>query len=113
MEANKANTIFLQYKDLVPSDKSLMLKTALNNAGDDKYDNLIVVKTYSGTNVILFSVFLGSLGIDRFYIGDIGMGIAKLLLGWVTFGIWPLVDIFFCYKRAKEKNLQNILLSLQ
>jgi len=40
----------------------------------------------------LLSFFLGGLGVDRFYLGNIGMGVAKLLLGWLTFGIWPLVD---------------------
>ena len=34
----------------------------------------------------------GGLGVDRFYLGNIGMGVAKLLVGWLTFGIWPLVD---------------------
>jgi hypothetical protein len=40
----------------------------------------------------LLSFFLGGLGIDRFYLGNIGMGVAKLLVGWLTAGIWPLVD---------------------
>jgi len=40
----------------------------------------------------LLSFFLGGLGIDRFYLGNIGMGVAKLFLGWLTLGIWPLVD---------------------
>lgn len=40
----------------------------------------------------LLSFFLGGLGVDRFYLGNIGMGVAKLLVGWMTFGIWPLVD---------------------
>jgi len=41
----------------------------------------------------LLSFFLGVFGIDRFYLGNIGMGVAKLLLGWATAGIWPLVDL--------------------
>lgn len=41
-------------------------------------------------------------------IGDIGLGVAKLLLGWLTFGIWPLIDIFLCYKKAKEYNYQKL-----
>nr|WP_277626408.1 TM2 domain-containing protein [Arsenicicoccus piscis] len=41
---------------------------------------------------LLISFFLGALGIDRFYLGYIGLGVAKLFLGWLTFGIWPLID---------------------
>jgi len=40
----------------------------------------------------LLSFFLGGLGVDRFYLGNIGMGVAKLLVGWLTAGIWPLID---------------------
>ena len=46
----------------------------------------------SRTVASLLSFFLGGLGIDRFYLGNIGMGVAKLLLGWLTLGIWPLID---------------------
>lgn len=41
---------------------------------------------------ILLSFFLGTLGIDRFYLGHVGLGIAKLLLSWMTLGIWQLID---------------------
>lgn len=41
---------------------------------------------------LLLSIFLGTLGIDRFYLGDTGAGIGKLLtLGGC--GIWAIIDI--------------------
>ncbi|MBX3100061.1 MAG: NINE protein [Salinibacterium sp.] len=46
----------------------------------------------SRTAASLLSFFLGGFGIDRFYLGNIGTGVAKLLLGWATAGIWPLID---------------------
>jgi TM2 domain-containing membrane protein YozV len=42
--------------------------------------------------LLLLSIFLGELGIDRFYVGKIGTGILKLItLGGC--GIWWLIDL--------------------
>jgi len=41
---------------------------------------------------LLLSIFLGYLGIDRFYLGQTGQGVGKLLtLGGC--GIWSLIDL--------------------
>ncbi len=41
---------------------------------------------------LLLSILIGSLGVDRFYMGHVGLGILKL----ITFGglgIWWLIDL--------------------
>ncbi|CAN5133796.1 hypothetical protein BH09ACT5_BH09ACT5_13280 [soil metagenome] len=50
------------------------------------------VSPKSRTVASILGFFLGGLGVDRFYLGNIGLGVAKLLVGWLTLGIWPLVD---------------------
>ena len=44
------------------------------------------------TTALLLSIFLGGLGIDRFYLGYTGIGILKLLTAG-CFGILGLIDI--------------------
>ena len=46
----------------------------------------------SRTVASILGFFLGMLGIHRFYLGNIGMAVAMLLVGWLTFGIWPFID---------------------
>jgi len=47
---------------------------------------------------LLLSIFLGGIGIDRFYLGYTGLGIAKLLtLGGC--GVWSLIDLILIAMR--------------
>ena len=54
--------------------------------------------------LVLLSFFLGCLGVDRFYVGQTGLGIAKLLtIGGC--GIWALIDfIFILLGKFKDKD---------
>lgn len=47
-----------------------------------------------------FAFFLGGFGVDRFIRGQIGLGVCKLLFGWLTLGIWPLVDFIIAVTKA-------------
>ena len=57
---------------------------------------------------LILSLLVGGLGIDRFYIGDTGLGIAKLLTCGGC-GIWTIVDYFLIMKRTKEKNFEKLM----
>ncbi len=53
--------------------------------------------------ILILSVFLGSWGIDRFMIGDMGMGILKLLTLGLCGILW-LIDLFLIRGKVDEFN---------
>lgn len=57
---------------------------------------------------LLLSIFLGSLGVDRFYMGYVGLGILKLItMGGC--GIWWLIDvILIATKSLRDANGQPL-----
>ena len=50
--------------------------------------------------------FLGLFGGHRFYLGNIGYATAMLLAGWLTCGLWWLLDVFFISKRLHTSILK-------
>jgi TM2 domain-containing membrane protein YozV len=64
------------------------------------------MKKYSTRNwtvLFLLSFLLGSLGVDRFYMGKVGTGFLKLITCGGFF-IWTLVDFLsICFNQMKDK----------
>jgi TM2 domain-containing membrane protein YozV len=63
------------------------------------------VKKDRGT-VLILSVLLGTAGVDRFMIGDLGMGLLKLFTAGLCGILW-LIDIFTIRGRVDDLNRKN------
>jgi TM2 domain-containing membrane protein YozV len=56
---------------------------------------------------LLMSLFFGTLGVDRFIMGHIFLGILKLITAG-GFGIWWLIDVILIASRYQFKNINWI-----
>lgn len=81
-----------------------LLKKDLSNEERMQFDVQMCTQRKGPTIALILSILLGALGIDRFYIGDIGLGVGKLLtLGGL--GIWALVDWFLIMSATRRRNM--------
>ena len=60
------------------------------------------------TMMFLIAFFLGAYGVDRFMLGETGLGAAKLLTCGGC-GIWSLIDLFTVGGRTRKYNANKIL----
>jgi TM2 domain-containing membrane protein YozV len=86
---------------LLPAIRDQLLKL-----DDSKFIQLQAANLKDPTIVLIISILGGNLGIDRFYIGDTGLGIAKLLTCG-GLGIWAIVDWFLIMGRTRDVNMQK------
>lgn len=74
---------------------------------ESRWTSIQMLQLKDPTTSLIISLFGGSLGIDRFYIGDTGLGIAKLLTCG-GFYIWTIIDWFLIMGVTREKNMEML-----
>ena len=86
------------------------IRQTLEQIGPQKASQALAMEYKDPTVALCLSLicFLGVSGIDRFYIGDIGLGVGKLITGGGC-GIWALIDLFLIMGATKEKNYQKFM----
>ena len=86
----------------------VLLKDRLTAMDDSKFTLVSSVEMKDPMTLLLVSIFLGSLGVDRFMLGHVGLGIVKLLTLGLC-GIWTLIDWFIIQGKTKERNFVELL----
>lgn len=108
MDQNKIDMYIMTNQKYFPAEKIMYIKEKLTAMDESKFTMLQTIDMKDPTTILLVSIFLGSLGIDRFMLGDTGMGILKLLTCGVC-GILTIIDWFTVSKKTKELNFNNIM----
>ena len=75
---------------------------------DDQIQRLMYVQLKEPTTYLLISIFIGQLGIDRFLLGDVGMGILKLLTGGLCGILW-IYDMVTIQDKVRNLNFEELM----
>jgi TM2 domain-containing membrane protein YozV len=107
MEVQKVDMFIMVNSKFFEGSQLIRIRERLLAVDDSKWILLQAMQFKDPTTSLIISLLGGALGIDRFVIGDTGLGIGKLLtLGGC--GIWALVDLFLIMDATKEKNMLQI-----
>ena len=110
MEIKDAEQLLMMYSsklspEYLPTIKSRLMELDRTNAlvafSDLKDPTTALIIT-------ICEAFVAVHGISRFYIGDVGIGVAKLLTCGGC-GIWWLVDLFLIQDATRRKNTEKVL----
>jgi hypothetical protein len=111
MQQDKADIFIMTNSKYFPPEKIFLLKEKIMAQDDSRVTLLSSIEFKDPMTLLLISIFLGSFGVDRFMLGDVGLGIVKLL----TFGgcgIWTIIDWFLIQQKTRETNFNEIMMRL-
>lgn len=112
----------------ISTEQKLMINDKLDNIDEKKFNNLSLIPFKNPLIAVVLGIAFGIFGVDRFYQGNIKLGVLKLviwLVGVLTillfigiFILWALyiyvlVDLFFVYKAVQNDNYQKILKAIE
>lgn len=112
----------------ISTEQKLMINDKLDNIDEKKFNNLSLIPFKNPLVAVVLGIVFGIFGVDRFYQGNIKLGVLKLviwLVGMLTillfigiFILWALyiyvlVDLFFVYKAVQNDNYQKILKAIE
>jgi TM2 domain-containing membrane protein YozV len=107
MESQKVDLFIMMNAKFFESHQISMIREQLITLDDSKWPMISTLQLKDPTTSLIVSILAGGLGIDRFLIGDTGMGVGKLLTCG-GLGIWTIIDWFMIQGATREKNMLKL-----
>lgn len=108
MDAQKVDMFMMTNSKFFESHHMAQIRENLLKMDDSKWAMVQTLQFKDPTTMLIVSILAGSLGIDRFMIGDTGLGIGKLLTCG-GLGIWSIIDLFLIMGATREKNMEKLV----
>ena len=111
MDSQKVEQLIMLHASKFPPESLPILREKLSNA-DYTQATMLFSQLKDPMIALILSVCIGSWGVDRFYIGSVGIGLGKLL----TCGgacIWWVIDCFMIQDATRQKNLEMLMMYLR
>lgn len=107
MDSKNVDLFLMTNSKYFPSQSIISIKEKLDKLPEDKAILLHSLQFKDPTMMLIISILIGALGVDRFMLGQTGLGLAKLLTCG-GLGIWTIIDWFLIMDETRNFNLQKL-----
>ncbi|MCX6193938.1 MAG: TM2 domain-containing protein [Cytophagales bacterium] len=107
MDSSKVDLFLLTHSKSFETYQLSFIREKLLALDDSQWIILQSLGIKDPTVSLIVSIVGGHFGVDRFLIGDIGLGIGKLITCG-GLGIWTVVDWFLIMDATREKNFAKL-----
>ncbi len=108
MEQQKIDMFLTQNASKFPSEKIMLIKETLVKVDDSKAMSIQTLDFKDPTTGLILSILLGTWGVDRFMLGEVGLGLLKLFTCGGCY-IWWIVDMVNAKKMVQEHNYKKLV----
>ena len=91
----------------LPSEQLQYIRQRLEALPESQLQVLYTLSFQDPMIMLIISIFAGSLGIDRFMLGQVGLGVGKLLTAGGC-GVWTIVDWFLIMDATRQANAEKL-----
>lgn len=108
MEVNNVDYFVMTKGEWFPPESISAIRSKLSSMDENKALMMQSIEYRDPTLMLVLSILVGKLGVDRFLLGDTGLGVLKLLTCGGC-GIWWLIDLFTVQKKTRQYNYQKFI----
>lgn len=116
MDQGQLMALTATWANLLPEGTLVGVQERLKKLPDDKASMLATIQFKNPMTGLVLGIVAGGFAVDRFYKGDIGLGIAKIGSFVYTIGIgwavWVIADLFLVQKGIRANNLDKLNMML-
>lgn len=106
MEQSKIDMFVMANKDCFTNQHLILIKEKLATLPDEKANAIMCASFKNPTTILILSILLGGYGVDRFVLGEIGLGFLKLITCGGC-GIWAIIDWFIIRDKTRNYNFDK------
>ena len=110
-QISRADMFIMTNSKYFESYQLAQIKQRLENMDDSRWRMIEYMKFNDPIIMLVISLVAGPLGVDRFVIGDTGLGLGKLLTCG-GLGLWAIIDYFFIMPATRNKNFEKLMMAI-